>query len=87
MPSAFGIIFSGENICLHIHYSPSAKDLPRDVHTFEDNFVLKCNTITGLNADNCLSEVTTIAQVREFDILYILCEFNTKKYEFMYPRE
>ncbi|XP_025194823.1 uncharacterized protein LOC112594319 [Melanaphis sacchari] len=52
-PSAFGTIFSGEQIRLHLHYSPNASDLPQNVYTHDDNFVLTCNTVTGVNAEIC----------------------------------
>lgn len=64
-PNAFGTIFSGEQLSLHVHYSPSAKDLPVNVHSFKDEFVLTCNTITGLNVDNINTElIKTNPQVR-----------------------
>ncbi|VVC42104.1 Immunoglobulin-like fold [Cinara cedri] len=56
-PNAFGSILSGENILLHIYYSPSAKDLPKNIFTFEDDFILTCSTVAGLNADKLNSKV------------------------------
>jgi hypothetical protein len=69
-PTAFGTIFSGEIICLHVHYSPKIpKMLPRDVHMFEDDFIITCSTITGLNADKIFSEAETTEQVRLYIFL------------------
>lgn len=66
-PSAFGILFPGENICLHVHYSPKIpKHLPRDIHKFEDDFTLTCSTITGLNADKIHFEAEATEQVRSY---------------------
>uniref|UniRef100_A0A2S2QIS5 Uncharacterized protein n=1 Tax=Sipha flava TaxID=143950 RepID=A0A2S2QIS5_9HEMI len=39
--------------------------LPRDVHMFEDDFILTCSTITGLNADKIFSEAETTEQIYE----------------------
>lgn len=55
-PNSFGTIFSGEHIYLHIHYSPSTKYLPKNIFVFKDEFLLTCNTITGLNAEEFVSE-------------------------------
>ncbi|KAE9521533.1 hypothetical protein AGLY_018059 [Aphis glycines] len=64
-PNAFGTIFSGEQIRLHLHYSPSASDLPRNVHTHDDDFVLTCNTVTGVNAEICPFQNDATAQIYE----------------------
>ncbi|XP_026807465.1 LOW QUALITY PROTEIN: uncharacterized protein LOC113550054 [Rhopalosiphum maidis] len=64
-PNAFGTIFSGEQIRLHLHYSPSASDLPQNVHAYNDDFVLTCNTVTGVNAEICPFQNDAIAQIDE----------------------
>ncbi|XP_060872297.1 cilia- and flagella-associated protein 74-like [Metopolophium dirhodum] len=64
-PSAFGTIFSGEQICLQLHYSPAASDLPQNVHTYDDDFVLTCDTVTGLNAEICPFQNDTTTQINE----------------------
>lgn len=75
-PTAFGTIFSGEIICLHVHYSPKIpKMFPRDVHMFEDDFILTCFTITGLNAEKMYSVVETTEQVRLYIIFLVKAHY------------
>ncbi|XP_022175737.1 uncharacterized protein LOC111037460 [Myzus persicae] len=64
-PSAFGTIFSGEKICLHLHYSPGTSILQQNVHTYNDDFVLICDTVTGANADICPFQNDATSQIYE----------------------
>ncbi|CAI6362650.1 unnamed protein product [Macrosiphum euphorbiae] len=64
-PSAFGTIFSGEQICLQLHYSPAASDLPQNVHAYDDDFVLTCDTVTGVNAEICPFQNDASTQINE----------------------
>ncbi|XP_050441444.1 uncharacterized protein LOC126846226 [Adelges cooleyi] len=57
LPSAFGTIFSGEQLHLHIYYSPRTKDMPKDVYDFKDEFDLTCTTIAGMNANEARDKV------------------------------
>lgn len=59
-------------LLLHVHYSPSAKDLPVNVHTFVDDFILTCNTVTGLNAKEFNSKIKTTKQVKFSKLKFML---------------
>lgn len=79
LPNAFGSILSGENILLHVHYSPRAIDLPKNVFTFEDDFKLTCSTVAGLNAEKFDSKVNAAERAVRDNPCIFLSENKKKK--------